>query len=89
MPRASYVPKMDWEIGSGDAASPLNMLPHQEHRDRKPIRFLCPEPKLSGEERDRLLSRHCQRKGKRHDFSLTSREGVKCIWCGITRADVN
>lgn len=89
MPRANYIPKMDWEIGIGDAANPLNTLTHKNRHAKPPIRFREAQAPMTDGERDRLLSRHCHKRGKRHEFMVRTRGGVKCLWCGLLHAEMN
>ncbi len=78
-----YIPALD---DFGDAALPLEKLVHLHRHSGPRIRPREADP-LTEKQRFRILQAHCSKKGRRHDFSVMSTEGLKCLWCGITRAE--
>jgi hypothetical protein len=74
-----YIPCLD---DYGDEALPLDKLLHRQRRVKPPIRA-CEVDPITPERRLRVLQAHCCKKGKRHEFVVETREGTKCLWCGI------
>lgn len=85
-PRASYFPRLDYEFGIGDAANPLITLQHKNRHSKPPIRYRESEPLDEGH-RFHLLQRHCAKRGRRHDFTIRTRDGMACLWCGLVSAE--
>jgi hypothetical protein len=82
----SYIPIKD-NFGL-DEALPLQLLIHRNRKTRCAIGFLPADLKpMTVERRTKLLSAHCSKRGKRHEFVIETRDGQKCLWCGIVRAE--
>jgi hypothetical protein len=72
------------EESISDAVDPLGRLLHRNRHYHQKVARLIQAP-LGDDERFRILQKHCSKRGRRHDFSIVTRTGLKCLWCGITQ----
>lgn len=79
----AYIPQSLDEFG--DAAIPLHRFLHRQRHSKTQLRPCEVEP-ISEKRRWFVLQAHCSKKGKRHEFVVQTREGLKCLWCGVVRA---